>query len=89
MASSNRLESVPAQSTVLDADLIRKVSDLTRDVERFNSLVDRQRRLLQQQGNCDGAKGERQLREIRGRVRMLTTKLRAILDEIAVPVTES
>jgi hypothetical protein len=88
MASLNRFEGVPAQPLSLDADLTRMVSDLTRDVEQFDSLVHRQRRLLQKRAH-DGAKAERRLREIHVRVGILTTKVHAILDEIALPVANS
>jgi hypothetical protein len=88
MASLNRYEGIPARPVLLDSDITRMVSDLTRDVERFDSLVHRQRRLLQQRTH-DGAKAERQLREIHARVGDIKTKVHAILEEIAVPVAES
>jgi hypothetical protein len=64
------------------------VSELTRDVERFDSLLHSQRQLLQQQ-TCDGEKAERQWRKIRVEVGRITTKVHAVLDEIALPVADS
>jgi hypothetical protein len=71
-----------------DAELTRLVSDLTHDVEQFDSLVHSQRRLLQNR-TSDGTKAERQWREIRARVGIIETKVHAILDEIARPVAAS
>jgi hypothetical protein len=90
MANSlDRFEPRRAQPPLLlDAELTRMVSDLTRDVEQFDSLVDSQRRLLQQR-TANGPRAERQWREIRARVGVITTKVHAILDEIALPATES
>jgi hypothetical protein len=75
MANSlNGFEPIRARPPVfLDADLSRMVSDLTRDVKGFDSLVHR---------TSDGAKAERQWREIRARAGIITTKVHAILDEI-------
>jgi hypothetical protein len=88
MASLHRFEGIPAGPVFLNADITRMVSDLTRDVEQFDSLVHRQRRLLEQ-GTHDGANAERQLREIRVRVGVIKTKIHAILDEISPPVADS
>ena len=90
MASSlNRVEPIRARPPLfLDAELTRMVSDLTRDIERFDSLVDCQRRLLQAPtGN--GAKAQRRWREIRARAGIITTRVHAILDEITLPVANS
>jgi hypothetical protein len=89
MANSlDRFEPSRAQPPLLlDAELTRMVSDLTRDVELFDSLVDGQRRLLQQR--TGGPKAERQWREIRSRVGIITARVHAILDEIALPLAES
>jgi hypothetical protein len=90
MANSlNRFEPIRARPPMfLDAELTRIVSELTRDVEQFDSLVHSQRQLLQQR-TSDGAKAERQWREIRARVGIITTKVHAILDEIALPVANN
>ena len=90
MANSlDRVEPIRARPPLfLDAELTQMVSDLTRDVERFDSLVHSQRRLLQHRTK-DGAKAERQWQEIRARVGIITTKVHAILDEIALPVADS
>ena len=83
MASSlSRIETIHDRPPLLsDAELTRMVSDLTRDIERFDSLVDSQRRLIQAR-IADGAKAERRWREIRARVGTITMKAQAILDEI-------
>jgi hypothetical protein len=87
--SLNRIEPIRARPPLfLDAELSRMVSELTRDVEQFDSLVHGQRQLLQQR-TSDGAKAERQWREIRARVGIITTKVHAILDEIALPVADN
>jgi hypothetical protein len=90
MASSlSRFEPVRARPPLsLDADLTRMVSDLTRDVERFDSLLHSQRSLLQAP-TSNGAKAERQWREIRARASMITTKVHAILDEFNLPVANN
>jgi hypothetical protein len=90
MASSlHRLEPIGSRPPLfLDAELTRMVSDLTRDIERFDSLVDSQRRLLQA-STRDGAKAERRLKEIRSRVGVITTKVHAILHEIDLPVADN
>jgi hypothetical protein len=90
MANSlDRVEPIRVRPPLfLEAELTRMVSDLTRDVEQIDSLVDRQRKLLQQR-TSNGAKAERQWNEIRARVGIITTKVHAILDEIALPVADS
>jgi hypothetical protein len=90
MASSlSRFEPVSARPPLsLDADLTRMVSELTRDVERFDSLVDSQRQLLQKRTG-DGAKAERQWRQIRARAGTITTRVHAILHEIDLPVADN
>jgi hypothetical protein len=90
MASSlHRPEPIGSRPPLfLDAELTRMVSDLTRDIERFDSLVDSQRRLLQA-STRDGAKAERRLKEIRSRVGVITTKVHAILHEIDLPVADN
>jgi hypothetical protein len=89
MASSlNPVEPIRAGTALFfDAELTRLVSDLTRNVEQFDSLVHSQRRLLQQR-TSDGAKAERQSREIRARVGIIETKVHAILGEIALPIAD-
>jgi hypothetical protein len=90
MASSlNRLEPIRARPPLfLDAELTRMVSDLTRDIERFDSLVHNQRRLLQAP-TSNGAKAQRQWRQIHARAGIITTKVHAILDEITLPVADN
>jgi hypothetical protein len=88
MASVNRFEGIPDGPAIHYSELSRKVSELTHDVEQFDSLVHSKRRLLQHR-TTDGAKAERQFREIRARVDIITTKVHAILDEIALPVADS
>jgi hypothetical protein len=86
--SLNRLESIPARPWLIDAELSRMMSELTRDVEKFDSLIESRRRLLQMPAR-DGEEAERQWRMIRARVGRITTKVHAILDEIALPVADS
>jgi hypothetical protein len=90
MASSlHRLEPTSSrQALFLDAELTQMVSDLTHDIERFDSLVNGQRRLLQA-STRDGAKAERRMKEIRSRVGVITTKVHAILEEITLPVVNN
>jgi hypothetical protein len=90
MASSlRRFEPIQAAPpSVCDGELTRMVSDLTRDVEQFDSLLHSQRQLLEQRAG-NGAMAGRQLREIRARVGILTTKVHSILDELALPVADS
>lgn len=64
------------------------VSELARDVEQFDSLLHRQRELLQQQIS-DGEKAERRWRKIRAQAVRITTEVQAILNEIALPVADS
>jgi hypothetical protein len=84
----DRYERIPARPLFLNAELSRMVSELTRDVEQFDSLLHSQRQLLQQP-TSDGEKAERQWRQIRARVGTLTTKVHAVLDEIALPNADS
>ena len=84
----NRYERIPAGPLFLDAELSRMVSELARDVEQFDSLLHRQRELLQQQ-TSDGEKAERRWRKIRAQAVRITTKVQAVLDEIALPVADS
>jgi hypothetical protein len=88
MASLHRFEGIPARPAFLDADITQMVSDLTREVEQFDSLVLSQRRLLTERAS-DGASAEQQMRELRARVGVIKTKVHAILDEIALPVADS
>ena len=90
MASSlHRLEPIRARPPLfVDPELTRMVSDLTRDIERFDSLVDSQRWLLQAPTG-DDAKAKRQWREIRARMGIITTKVHALLDEITPPVANN
>ena len=87
MASSlSRFEPASARPSLFaGGDLTEMVSELTRDVEQLDSLVDRQRQLLQKRTG-DGAKAERQWRQIRARAGTLTTKVHAILHEFTPPV---
>jgi hypothetical protein len=83
----NWYERIPAGPSFLDAELSRMVSELAGDVERFDSLLHSQRRLLQLAS--DGEQAERQFRKIRVEVGRITTKVHAVLDEIALPVADS
>jgi hypothetical protein len=77
----NPYERMAARPVLLDAELIRMVSELTRDVEQFDSLLQSQRQLLQR--TSDGEKAERQWRKIRAQVGRIKTKVHAVLDEIS------
>jgi hypothetical protein len=88
VASLNRFEGIPARPVFHEAELSRMVSELTRDVERFDLLVNNQRRLLQAP-TSNGAKAQRQWRQIHARAGIITTKVHAILDEIALPVANN
>jgi hypothetical protein len=85
--SHNYYERIHAGPSLLDAELRRMVSELAGDVERFDSLLHSQRRLLQLAR--DGEQAERQFRKIRVEVGRITTKVHAVLDEIALPVADS
>jgi len=63
------------------------VSDLTRDVEQFDSLLQSQRNLFQQAKDVQPA--ERQWRQIRTELGRITTRVHAVLDEIALPIADS
>ncbi len=80
-------ERMLGRALLLDDELSGMVSELTRDVERFDSLLDSQRQLLQR--TSDGKKAEREWRRIRSEVGRITTKVHAVLDEIALPFTDS
>ena len=84
----SRYERVPARPLFLDAQITRMVSELTRDVERFDSLINSERCLLQQ-GTQDGQKAERQWRRIHTEIGKITSKIYCVIDEIALPGTES
>lgn len=88
VASLNRFEGIPARPVFHEAELSRMVSELTRDIERFDLLVNSQRQQLQELAS-DGEKVKRQWRKIRAQVDTITTKVQAILDEIAVPVADN
>ena len=81
-------ERVPARQLFLDAQLTRMVSELTRDVERFDSLIDSQRCLLQQ-ATPDGQTAERQWRRIHSEIGRITSKIYCVINEIALPSGES
>jgi hypothetical protein len=67
-----------------DAELIREVVELTRDVERLDSILDIQRYLLEQRTpNEENAK--RHWKQIRAGLGRITTRTQEILDEIAQP----
>jgi hypothetical protein len=67
-----------------DAELTRVVAELTRDVERLDSILDIQRYLLEQRTpNEENAK--RHWKQIRAGLVRITTRTREILDEIAQP----
>lgn len=70
-----------------NAELTRVVSELTRDVERFDSILNIQRQLLQH-GPQNEEKAERQWKKIGASVGKITTKTREILDEIGQPVAD-
>jgi hypothetical protein len=90
MASSlSRFEPVSARPPLFaDGELTEMVSELTRDVEQLDSLVDSRRQLLQKRTG-DGAKAERQWRQIRARAGTITTRVHAILHEIDLPVADN
>jgi hypothetical protein len=63
------------------------LSELARDVERFDSFLYSQRQSLQRARGCGQAEGQwTQLRTEMGRI---TTKVHDVLDEIALPVPDS
>jgi hypothetical protein len=67
-----------------DIELTREVAELTRDVERLDSIIDIQRYLLEQRTpNEENAK--RHWKQIRAGLGRITTRTREILDEIAQP----
>jgi hypothetical protein len=67
-----------------DAELTREVAELTRDVERFDSILDIQRCLLEQRTpNEENAR--RHWNQIRAGLGLITSRTREILDEIAQP----
>lgn len=67
-----------------DIELTREVAELTRDLERLDSILDIQRYLLEQRApNEENAK--RHWRQIRAGLHRITTRTREILDEIAQP----
>jgi hypothetical protein len=67
-----------------DIELTREVAELTRDVERLDSILDIQRYLLEQRTpNEENAK--RHWKQIRAGLGRITTKTREILDEISQP----
>jgi len=67
-----------------DAELTRVVAELTRDVERLDSILDIQRYLLEQRTpNEENAR--RHWKQIRAGLVRITTRTREILDEIAQP----
>ena len=67
-----------------DIELTQVVEELTRDVERLDSIIDIQRHLLEHRTpNEENAK--RHWKQIRAGLRRITTRTREILDEIAQP----
>ena len=72
----------------LDAELRRMVSELARDVEHFDSLLQRQRELLQQQAS-DGEKAERRWRKIRAQAVRINAQVHAVLSEMGSPIVHS
>ena len=83
-----RYERVPAPQLFLDAQLARMVSELTRDVERFDSFIATNRCLLQQT-IPDGRTANRQWRRIHSEIGRITSKIYCVIDEIALPGRES
>jgi len=77
-----RTERFPAQAVLLNADLSRAVVDLARDLEQFDSSLQSQRRLLQRAGGHEPA--VRRRKEIRAEVARITTKVRSVLNGIAL-----
>jgi hypothetical protein len=67
-----------------DTELTRAVAELTRDVERLDSILDIQRYLLEQRTpNEENAK--RHWKQIRAGLGRITARTREILDDITQP----
>jgi hypothetical protein len=64
------------------------VSELARDVETFDLLLDGQRKLLQQPAS-DWELAERHWRKVRAQAIRITTKVQAVLAEMALPAAGS
>jgi hypothetical protein len=81
-------EHTPARPLLLDPELARMVSDLTREVEQFDSLLNSHRQLLLRR-TIDAQGTGFQWGRIRAEVGRITTKVYAVFDEIALPITDS
>jgi hypothetical protein len=67
-----------------DTELTRVVAELTRDVERLDSILDIQRFLLEQPAPSE-ENAKRHWKQIRAGLSRITTRTRVILDQIAQP----
>lgn len=66
------------------AELTRAVSELARDVERIDSILNLQRQLFKER-TPNAKRATRQWKQIRAGIGTITTKTRQILDELGQP----
>ena len=67
-----------------DAELTRAVAELTRDVERLDSILDIQRYLLEQRTSSE-ENAKRHWKQIRAGLVRITSRTQKILDDIVLP----